>query len=234
MTKELLQQALDALIVAREAVDFHSSGLYQISAAISAIKAQQEQPAPDLTQDPLHGARGYALLGTGNYCINHSAEFSSRLGAELVITLATDADKSGNRQIGESRDNTNDTPPIQADAMVIRIGFLNERGLFALEDQISKLRALHFPDSKAQQEQPAQKASATWTEMVVANLVREGVNKHRARELAAHFLTLPTQQALSDDEILNCFYASKSEGMASYMLAVGRAIEAHCRGGADK
>ncbi len=50
MTKELLQQALDALIVAREAVDFHSSGLYQISAAISAIKAQQEQPAqkPDL------------------------------------------------------------------------------------------------------------------------------------------------------------------------------------------
>ncbi len=41
----------------------------------------------------------------------------------------------------------------------------------------------------------------------------------------------PTQPALSDDEILNCFYASKSEGMASYMLAVGRAIEARCRGG---
>ena len=36
---------------------------------------------------------------------------------------------------------------------------------------------------------------------------------------------------LSDDEILNCFYASKSEGMAAYMLAVGRAIEAHCLGG---
>jgi hypothetical protein len=43
----------------------------------------------------------------------------------------------------------------------------------------------------------------------------------------------PTQPALSDDEILNCFYASKSEGMVSYMLAVGRAIEAHCRGGAN-
>lgn len=106
-------------------------------------------------QDPLQGARGYALLGTGNYCINHSAEFSSKLGAELVITLATDADKSGNRQIGESRDNINDTLPIQADEMVIRIGFLNERGLFALEDQISKLRALHFPDSRAKQEKPS-------------------------------------------------------------------------------
>ena len=41
----------------------------------------------------------------------------------------------------------------------------------------------------------------------------------------------PTQPALSDDEILNCFYASKSDGMGLYMLAVGRAIEAHCRGG---
>ena len=86
------------------------------------------------------------------------------------------------------------------------------------------------------QEQPAQKVSESWTDIVAVNLVREGVNKHKARELAAHFLTLfapPTQPALSDDEILNCFYASKSEGMASYMLAVGRAIEAHCRGGVN-
>jgi len=99
---------------------------------------------------------------------------------------------------------------------------------------IAEVNGPTYLGEPAQQEQPAQEASATWTEMVVANLVREGVNKHRARELAAHFLTLPTQQALSDDEILNCFYASKSEGMVSYMLAVGRAIEAHCRGGADK
>jgi len=30
-----------------------------------------------------------------------------------------------------------------------------------------------------------------WMEMVVANLVREGVNKHKARELAQHFYTPP-------------------------------------------
>jgi hypothetical protein len=30
-----------------------------------------------------------------------------------------------------------------------------------------------------------------WMEMVVANLVREGVNKHKARELAEHFYTAP-------------------------------------------
>ena len=33
-----------------------------------------------------------------------------------------------------------------------------------------------------------------WMEMVVANLVREGVNKHKARELAQHFYTHPPQR----------------------------------------
>jgi hypothetical protein len=32
---------------------------------------------------------------------------------------------------------------------------------------------------------------ASWMEMVTANLVREGVNKHKARELAEHFYTTP-------------------------------------------
>jgi hypothetical protein len=31
----------------------------------------------------------------------------------------------------------------------------------------------------------------SWMEMVTANLVREGVNKHKARELAEHFYTTP-------------------------------------------
>ena len=31
---------------------------------------------------------------------------------------------------------------------------------------------------------------ASWMEMVTANLVREGVNKHKARELAEHFYNL--------------------------------------------
>tara|TARA_R110000868_G_scaffold132888_2_gene344159 strand:+ start:1773 stop:2024 length:252 start_codon:yes stop_codon:yes gene_type:complete len=31
-----------------------------------------------------------------------------------------------------------------------------------------------------------------WMDMVVANLVRNGVNKHRARELAHHFYTYTT------------------------------------------
>jgi hypothetical protein len=37
---------------------------------------------------------------------------------------------------------------------------------------------------------PAAPVPVEWTEMVTANLVREGVNKHKARELAAHFYGL--------------------------------------------
>jgi hypothetical protein len=40
-------------------------------------------------------------------------------------------------------------------------------------------------------------------EMVTANLVREGVNKHKARELAEHFYGLAQRQwaGLTDEEL---------------------------------
>jgi len=42
-----------------------------------------------------------------------------------------------------------------------------------------------------------------WMEMVVANLVREGVNKHKARELAQHFYTPPqrTWVGLTEEDL---------------------------------
>ena len=51
--------------------------------------------------------------------------------------------------------------------------------------------------------QPAQEPVA-WMDMVVANLVREGVNKHKARELAQHFYPAPQQRpwvGLTDEEV---------------------------------
>lgn len=97
--------------------------------------------APPAPEPVIPAYRGYAALGTGQYVINHSA---AGYPAELVITLATEADKAG-RQIGESRDNQPDAPLIQADEMVIRIAFTSERGLFALEDQLAWIRRVHFP-----------------------------------------------------------------------------------------
>jgi hypothetical protein len=45
-------------------------------------------------------------------------------------------------------------------------------------------------------EQPEQEPSA-WRDMVVVSLVREGVNKHRARELADHFAAQPEQEPVA-------------------------------------
>jgi hypothetical protein len=54
-----------------------------------------------------------------------------------------------------------------------------------LESEVKRL-------SELLQAQPAPvQEPVAWMEMVVANLVREGVNKHKARELAEHFYTIP-------------------------------------------
>lgn len=88
--------------------------------------------------------KGYALLGTGRYLLDNSdAPADADLGAELIISLASEADRSGGRKIGERRDAGPRT--IQPEDMVIRIGFANERGLYALEDQLWLLRQEHFP-----------------------------------------------------------------------------------------
>ena len=48
----------------------------------------------------------------------------------------------------------------------------------------------------------AQPAPASWMEMVTANLVREGIGKHKARELAEHFYSLAQRPwvGLTDEE----------------------------------
>jgi hypothetical protein len=59
----------------------------------------------------------------------------------------------------------------------------------------------------------------SWMEMVTVNLVREGVNKHKARELAEHFYTTPFAQrpwvGLTDEE--------RDDLLDNYITAEGRA-----------
>ncbi len=47
--------------------------------------------------------------------------------------------------------------------------------------------------------QPKQEPSQ-WREMVVVSLVREGINKHRGRELADHFAAQRPWQGLTDED----------------------------------
>ena len=46
-------------------------------------------------------------------------------------------------------------------------------------------------------EQPEQEPTP-WRDMVVVSLVREGINKHRARELADHFAAQPEQEPVPE------------------------------------
>jgi hypothetical protein len=63
----------------------------------------------------------------------------------------------------------------------------------------------HAPGCERATGKPGLQAEpVAWVEVVVANLAREGVNKHRARELAKHFYTVlrPTKQPLTDEQII--------------------------------
>jgi hypothetical protein len=84
------------------------------------------------------------------------------------------------------------------------------------------------PDAKrrvreALAEQPAQEP-APLRDVMVANLVREGINKHRARELADHFVGLATAPAwvsLTDEEIDDIY-----QGVGRNDLMLVREVEA--------
>ena len=77
--------------------------------------------------------------------------------------------------------------------------------------------------------QPAQEPVALQMDVIVVNLVREGINKHRARELAEHFIkhTTPPQRTWvgltpqERDEINEQVY-----GAVPHHVAFHHAIEA--------
>jgi len=102
-------------------------------------------PAPSAAE-PVAECRGYAVLGIGEYLLNHSAAGQP---AELVISLASDEDKAG-RAVGEERNNA-PGGLIQPEQMVVRLRFENSAGLDALESQLRHVRAVHFAAPPAPQ-----------------------------------------------------------------------------------
>jgi len=57
-------------------------------------------------------------------------------------------------------------------------------------------------------EQPEQEPTP-WRDMVVVSLVREGIDKHKARELADHFAAQPEQEPVAFYHPSNGFYWAK-------------------------
>ena len=59
------------------------------------------------------------------------------------------------------------------------------------EDEFQRIEA----EAKRQLNTPAEPTQ--WRDMVVVSLVREGINKHKARELADHFAAQPEQEPVA-------------------------------------
>lgn len=111
------------------------------------------------------------------------------------------------RQAAQAKVNDDDDTQVYADTLLI----VYQRG---------------FADGK-KSAQPEQEPTQ-WRDMVVVNLVREGINKHKARELADHFATPPAAQRkpLTDERLKEIWYATQNiMGWYSFQ-EIARAVEA--------
>ena len=75
---------------------------------------------------------------------------------------------------------------------------LLKQALEALESDNPYIRQLAANAVRKAMEQPGQEPTP-WRDMVVVSLVREGINKHKARELADHFAAQPVQEPVAYD-----------------------------------
>ena len=71
------------------------------------------------------------------------------------------------------------------------------------EDEFKRIEA----EAKRQLNTPAEPTQ--WRDMVVVSLVREGIDKHRARELADHFAEQPKQEPVAYYHPRSGFYWAK-------------------------
>lgn len=122
------------------------NALSQLGDRLAAVAPQSVSVPDGMALVPHY--RGYARLGTGQYLMNHSAAGEN---ASFVISVATDAEKAG-RVVGDERENTPGNL-LQPEVMAIRIDFTSAAGLDAMENQLRKLRAEHFPAAPLPQPQ---------------------------------------------------------------------------------
>jgi len=105
-----------------------------------------------------------------------------------------------------------------------------QQALEALEDERYVSSYTHIVAAitalKVALAQPEQEPSQ-WRDMVVVTLVREGINKHKARELADHFATPPAAaQPLTATTIGNMMPSTIPMEYDGALMEFARAIEA--------
>ena len=70
------------------------------------------------------------------------------------------------------------------ETLMLERGSIYETAITALREALAREHAMH---DLARLGQEIEQEPSEWRDMVVVTLVREGIDKHRARELADHF-----------------------------------------------
>ena len=94
----------------------------------------------------------------------------------------------------------------------------------ALKTALAQEHAMH---DLARLGQEIEQEPSQWRDMVVVSLVREGIDKHRARELADHFAAQPEQEALKlmRAAVANDAWAISFQSLGQYRTALLKLID---------
>jgi hypothetical protein len=83
------------------------------------------------------------------------------------------------------------------ETLMLERGSIYDTAITALRTALAQEHALH---ELARLGQEIEQEPTPWRDMVVATLVREGIDKHRARELADHFAAQRPWVGLTDED----------------------------------
>ena len=92
----------------------------------------------------------------------------------------------------------------------------------ALRTALAQEHALH---ELARLGQEIEQEPSAWRDMIVVSLVREGIDKHRARELADHFAAQRPWQGLTPEEMKHLYPYGKSVWGKETYEAIEKALK---------
>ena len=108
-------------------------------------------------------------------------------------------------------------PSMKTQAMLIQ----RDEAITVLREALEREHAMH---DLARLGQEIEQEPTPWRDMIVASLVREGIDKHRARELADHFAAQRPWVGLTPEEVLDLFDINNVYG--SKWIEFARTVEA--------
>lgn len=179
--KQLLEQALEALELANYKVADYCNGytIEEVDDAITAIKqalaAPMQEPSEwQKIECPICGDMAIAKdipAASVHQCMEHGECF----GGKCIYT----------------------TPPAAAVQEPVWCNHCNGSGRMVRDPDIGTDQECFVCNGAGVPAAPVQEPVALQMDVIVGNLIREGINKHRARELAEHFIkhiTPPAQR----------------------------------------